>query len=213
MPAARSATRVRVRVNKWVTFAASCIIQVTFRPAAQVVCGAGGRTCRDAAGVKNACAPVLDTRAYVAQLHLAAALRPARNNRGNSDGQRLAQNLHAISSPLPLAPPPFAPPCSAPCPSQTCAGLSYSFSLYGPALKERLGLSQVEIATVGSAGGRPPRPAPPRCRGRPLSQAMPRIHAVGCTQKGTLIRHASPATLLGASEFRRLLRYHQRRCI
>jgi hypothetical protein len=34
---------------------------------------------------------------------------------------------------------------------QACAGLAYSFSLYAPAVKERLGLSQVEIATVGSA--------------------------------------------------------------
>ncbi|KAI8475459.1 MAG: Nodulin-like-domain-containing protein [Monoraphidium minutum] len=40
---------------------------------------------------------------------------------------------------------------AASCIIQTCAGLSYSFSLYGPALKERMGLTQVEIATIGSA--------------------------------------------------------------
>jgi hypothetical protein len=47
---------------------------------------------------------------------------------------------------------PFLPPPLPPLPSQACAGLSYSFSVYSPLLKERLHLSQTQIATVGSAG-------------------------------------------------------------
>lgn len=34
---------------------------------------------------------------------------------------------------------------------QASAGLSYSFSVYAPSIKDTLGLSQTEIATVGSA--------------------------------------------------------------
>jgi len=40
---------------------------------------------------------------------------------------------------------------AASCVVQACAGLAYCFSVYAPTVKERLGLSQVEIATVGSA--------------------------------------------------------------
>jgi hypothetical protein len=34
---------------------------------------------------------------------------------------------------------------------QACAGLSYSFSVYAPTIKDTLGLTQTQIATVGSA--------------------------------------------------------------
>jgi hypothetical protein len=34
---------------------------------------------------------------------------------------------------------------------QSCAGLSYSFSVYAPTIKDTLGLTQTQIATVGSA--------------------------------------------------------------
>ncbi|GBF87528.1 MFS general substrate transporter [Raphidocelis subcapitata] len=40
---------------------------------------------------------------------------------------------------------------AASCAIQACAGLGYSFSVYAPAIKEKMGLNQVEIATVGSA--------------------------------------------------------------
>ena len=37
---------------------------------------------------------------------------------------------------------------------QVCSGLAYFYSVYAPAIKERLGLTQVQIASAGSAGAR-----------------------------------------------------------
>lgn len=34
---------------------------------------------------------------------------------------------------------------------QACAGLSYSFSIYAPAIKDKLNLSQTQLAYVGSS--------------------------------------------------------------
>ena len=39
---------------------------------------------------------------------------------------------------------------AASCLIQACAGLAYTFSLYSPVLKQRLGLTQEELGTVGS---------------------------------------------------------------
>lgn len=36
-------------------------------------------------------------------------------------------------------------------PAQACAGLSYSFSVYAPTIKDSLDLTQTQVATVGSA--------------------------------------------------------------
>jgi hypothetical protein len=60
------------------------------------------------------------------------------------------------------------------CCLQASAGLTYSFSLYAPTVKDSLDLTQTQIATVGSAIN------------SELLQSYVQLHVVACTCFGSL---------------------------